>query len=254
MAHRQSATRRSRRAKGAGYRRQTESVAPGPSIARGGGARRRPEQAGVRMPRDLYSIRGVGTPVVVPGALGAPARADRLRRPPGDLGSRARRPRGSCRGRLLRPPDRLPRPRGGLRPGRVRAAGDGALPAGGRSRRAVSAPDAQRSVQHAPGGRSGRRGKPPHRRRRPRARDRPAVAVAGAVGSIPPGRRLCPRRRRDPHVAGRPRGAPPPAARPGRDTAGRADLGRPRSARCGRARAARPGQPGRDVRGEASAV
>jgi hypothetical protein len=40
----------------------------------------------------------------------------------------------------------------------------------------------------------------------------------------------------------------------GRDPAGRAHLGGPRSARYGRARAARPGQPGRDVRREASAV
>jgi hypothetical protein len=161
-----------------------------------------PGPRGCRVPYTRFVA--LAPPSSVRAVLGVPARADRLRRPPDDLGSRAGRPRGSRRGRILRSHDWLPRPRSGLRPGRVRVAGDGALPAGGRSRHAFPAPDAPRSVTDAPRGRHGRRGKPHHRRRRTRARDRPAVALAGAVRSISPGRRLCPRRQRDSHVVGRP--------------------------------------------------
>ena len=64
----------------------------------------------MRVPRDLYSVGDVGTPVVVPCALGDPTRAARLRRAPYDRGSRAGRARGSRRGRLLRPQHRLPHP------------------------------------------------------------------------------------------------------------------------------------------------
>ena len=120
------------------------SLSPLDRRSRAGGRRdtrprRRPESGS----RVTYTRSvALASPSLFRARWAAPARADRLRRPPGDLGARTRRPRGSCRGRLLRPPDRFPYPRGDLRPGRVRVAGDGALPAGGRSRRAVPAADA----------------------------------------------------------------------------------------------------------------